>query len=80
MRPKNRWEDGIINDMKKLKIRIGLAASKITISGNYMLRRPKHSKNEVVVPKEEEEYLSYVQAPRKEILWKSMLLANKLLI
>jgi hypothetical protein len=30
-----------------------------------MLRRTKHSKNEVVVPKEEEEeeYLSCVQAP-----------------
>jgi len=24
-------------------------------SGNYMLRRPKHSKNKVVTPKEEEE-------------------------
>jgi len=34
---------------------MGLAASRITISGNYMLRRPKHSKNEVVAPKEEEE-------------------------
>jgi hypothetical protein len=38
-----------------VKYRIGLAASRITISGNYMLRRPKHSKNEVVVPKEEED-------------------------
>jgi hypothetical protein len=27
----------------------------IAISGNYMLRRPKHSKNEVVAPEEEEE-------------------------
>jgi hypothetical protein len=43
MRPKNRWKDSVINDMKKLKIRIGLAASRITISGNYMLRRPEHS-------------------------------------
>jgi hypothetical protein len=25
------------------------------MSGNYTLRRPKHSKNEAVVPKEEEE-------------------------
>jgi len=41
--------------MKKLKKkRIGLAASRIAISGNDMLRRPKHSKNEVVAPKEEE--------------------------
>ena len=34
---------------------IGLAASRIAISGNCMLRRPKHSKNEVVAPEEEEE-------------------------
>jgi len=27
----------------------------IVISGNYMLRRPKHSKIEVVAPEEEEE-------------------------
>jgi hypothetical protein len=38
------------SDMKLL----GLAASRIAISGNHMLRRPKHSKIEVVVPKEEE--------------------------
>jgi len=37
------------------RILVGLAASRITLSGNYMLRRPKCSKNEVVVPKEEEE-------------------------
>jgi len=30
--------------------RIGLAASIIVISGNHMLRRPKHSKIEVVSP------------------------------
>jgi hypothetical protein len=36
--------------MKKLKIRTGLSASRIPI--NYMLRRPKHSKNEIVAPKE----------------------------
>jgi hypothetical protein len=41
--------------MKKLKIRIGLAASRIAISGNYMLISPKHLKNEVVAPKEEDE-------------------------
>jgi hypothetical protein len=46
-RPKNRWEDDIINDMK-------LTASRIAISGNYMLRRTKRSKNEVVAPEEEE--------------------------
>jgi hypothetical protein len=41
--------------MKKLKTKIGLATSRIAIIGNYMLRRPKRSKNVVVVPKEEEE-------------------------
>jgi hypothetical protein len=53
-RPRNRWEDDIRNDMKKLKIKIGLTASRIVIIGNYMLKRPKHSKIEIVVPKEEE--------------------------
>jgi len=52
-RPKNRWEDDIINDMKKLKIKNWTTASRIAISGNYMLRRPKHSKNEAVAPEEE---------------------------
>jgi hypothetical protein len=33
---------------------MGLVASRIAISGNYMLRRPKRSKNEVAAPKEEE--------------------------
>jgi hypothetical protein len=56
--PKNRWEDDIRNDMNKLKIKNGLTASKIVITGNYMLRRPKHSKTEVVAPKEDEELLS----------------------
>ena len=41
--------------MKKLKIRIGLAASRIAKIGNYMLRRAKHSTVEAVTPKEEEE-------------------------
>jgi hypothetical protein len=49
-RPKNRWESDIIN-IKKLK-RIGLAASRIAINGNYMLRRPKRSKNKFVAPEE----------------------------
>ena len=52
-RPKNRWKDDIRNDVKKLKIKIGLAASRIAKSGNFMLRGAKHSKIEVVVPKEE---------------------------
>jgi hypothetical protein len=55
-RPKNRWEDNIINDMKKMKI-IGLAASRIAISGNYMVKRPKHSRNGAVAPKEEVVYM-----------------------
>jgi hypothetical protein len=43
---KNRWKDDIRNDMKKLKInKIGLTVSRIAVIGNYMLRRPKHSKN-----------------------------------
>jgi hypothetical protein len=44
-RPKNRWEDDIRNDIKKLKTKNGPTASKIAKIGNYMLRRPKHSKN-----------------------------------
>jgi hypothetical protein len=35
--------------------RIGLTASRIVVVGNFMLRRAKHSKIEVVAPKEEEE-------------------------
>jgi hypothetical protein len=34
---------------------MGLAASRIAISGNLTLRRPEHSKNEVVERKEEED-------------------------
>jgi hypothetical protein len=40
---------------RQLHFLIGIAASRLTISGNYMLRRPKHLKNEVIAPKEEEE-------------------------
>jgi len=47
------------NYMKKLKLRIGLAASRIVISGNHKLRRPKHWKIEVVAPKEDE-YIPYI--------------------
>jgi hypothetical protein len=39
---------------KKRQVRIRLAASRIVISGYHMLRRSKHSKIEVVAPKEEE--------------------------
>jgi len=48
----------IINDMKKLKIMNWTSC--IAISGNYMLRRPKHSKNEVLAPKEEEEEEEFI--------------------
>ena len=65
-RPKNRWEDDIINYMKKLKIKDWLAASTIAISGNYVLRRSKHSKNEAVAPKEEEDSVSRIW---KQDLW-----------
>jgi hypothetical protein len=34
---------------------LGLTASRIVKIGNYMLRRPKHLKIEVVTPKVEEE-------------------------
>jgi hypothetical protein len=52
-KPKNRRKDDIRNDMKKLKKkRSGLTASRIVIIGNYMLRRAKYSKIEVVAPKE----------------------------
>jgi hypothetical protein len=55
-RPKNRWEDDIINDMEKLKIKNWTSCIRVRKkSGNYLLRRPKHSKNEGVAPKEEED-------------------------
>jgi hypothetical protein len=54
-RPKNRWEDDIINDMKKLKIKNWTSCIQDRNKWNYMLRRPKRSKNSVVAPKEEEE-------------------------
>jgi hypothetical protein len=44
-RPKNRWEDDIRNDIKKLKIRNWTNCIQGRKNGNYMLRRPKHSKN-----------------------------------
>jgi len=40
-RPKKKWEEDIRNDMKKLKIK-NKAASRFVISGNHMLRKPKH--------------------------------------
>ena len=56
-RPKNRWEDDIRNYMKKLKIKNWISCIQDRIRGNHMLRRPKHSKIEVVAPKGEENCL-----------------------
>jgi hypothetical protein len=45
-RPKNRWEDGIRNDIKKLKIKNWTNCIQDRKNWKlYMLRRPKHSKN-----------------------------------
>jgi hypothetical protein len=49
-RTENRWEEMI---WRNRKYRIGLAASRIVVSGNYMLRRTKLSENEVVGHEEE---------------------------
>jgi hypothetical protein len=55
-RPKNRWEDDIRNDMKKLKITNWTYCIQDRNNWKlYMLRRPKLSKIEVVVPKEKED-------------------------
>jgi hypothetical protein len=43
-RPKNRWEDDIRDDVKKLKIK-NWTVSTIVKIGYYTPRRPKHSKN-----------------------------------
>jgi hypothetical protein len=54
-RPKNRWDDDIRNDMKKLKIKNWtICIQDRNISGNCMLRRPKRSKIEIVAPGGEE--------------------------
>jgi hypothetical protein len=55
---KNRWEDDIRNDMKKPKIKSWTSCIQVLKIGNYMLRRPKHSTIEVVVPEVEEEFIS----------------------
>jgi len=45
--------------MKKLKIKKLTSNIQDRSKWNYMLRRPKHSKNKVVAPKEEENYFLY---------------------
>jgi hypothetical protein len=47
-RPKNRWEDDIINDMNKLKIKNWTSCIHDCSKRRLYLRKPKHSKNEIV--------------------------------
>ena len=44
-RPKNRWEDGIRNVMKKLKIKNRTSCIQDRNKGNCMLREAKGSKD-----------------------------------
>jgi hypothetical protein len=60
VRPKNRWKDDIIKDMKKLKIENWTNASRIAVSGNYTLRRLKRPKNEAVAPKVQIRMLTHI--------------------
>jgi hypothetical protein len=55
--------------LRNWKKRIGLAASRIAISGNYMLRRPKCSKIEAVAPKEEESTLATPRISSRKDVW-----------
>jgi len=54
-RPKNRWEDDIIHDIKKLKIKNWTSCIQDRNKWKLYVEKYKHSKNEVVAPKEEEE-------------------------
>ena len=56
-RPKNRWEDDIINDMKKLKIKNWTSYIQDRNKWKLYVKKPKHSKNEVVAPEEEKKSL-----------------------
>ncbi|PSN35653.1 hypothetical protein C0J52_18075 [Blattella germanica] len=49
-RPKNRWEDDIMNDIKKLKINNWISEVQNRKNGRALLRRPKHLINKAVVP------------------------------
>jgi hypothetical protein len=82
-RPKNRWEDGIRNDMKKLKIKNWTSypgTSRIALSGNYLFRRPKRSKIEVVAPEEEELGLRQSRHVRKHYIYCTQLFQIRKLI
>jgi hypothetical protein len=54
-RPKNRWEDDIWNDMKKLKIKNWTSCIQDRNKWKIYFEKPKSSKNEIVAPKQEEE-------------------------
>jgi hypothetical protein len=57
-RQKNRWEDEIINDKKKLKIKIWTSCIQDCNKWKLYVEKAKtNSKNEVVVPKEEDKSL-----------------------
>jgi hypothetical protein len=54
-RPKNRWDDDLRNDMKKLKIKNWTNCMQDRNNWKLYVEKAKHSKIEVVAPKEEEE-------------------------
>jgi hypothetical protein len=54
-RPKNRWEDDIVNYMKTLKIKNWTSCIQDRSKWKLYVGKAKTYKNEVVAPKEEEE-------------------------
>ena len=52
---KNRWEDDIRNDMKKMKIKNWTSCIQDRNKWKLYVEKAKHSTIEVVAPKEEEE-------------------------
>jgi len=55
-RPKNRWEDDIINDIEKLKIKNWNSRIQDRNKWKLYVERANRSVIEVLAPKEEEEY------------------------
>ena len=52
-RPKNRWIDDVLKDIKELNIKkngLFVSRTEVGLNGSLLLRRP----NDVVAPKEEE--------------------------
>ncbi|PSN36955.1 hypothetical protein C0J52_15876 [Blattella germanica] len=49
---KNRWEDDVMKDIKRLKIKNWIRGVQNTVghNGRALLRRPKHLRNKAVVP------------------------------